>query len=199
MKLHYSKILLFSIPLNILVTSSHAHNKNKPSITSHHTPRYTSRVLSELASIGATALYTLCQWQTKAIAAATEYALAEGAAVGKNIGDTLGKKGVISGLQYFDVDVFFPKIFNSIGNAIPYYDAKTIGAAIAEEHAQNCALVSTNVGAKCYPFEVNLGIREALTFEQTGPPASGHIRELIKGIVGDVKKAADARTAELLF
>ncbi|CDO62240.1 rifin [Plasmodium reichenowi] len=42
MKLHYTKILLFSFPLNIL-----AHNKNKPSITSHHTPIYTSRLLSE--------------------------------------------------------------------------------------------------------------------------------------------------------
>ncbi|CDO61822.1 rifin [Plasmodium reichenowi] len=42
MKLHYTKILLFSIPLNIL-----AHNKNKPYITPHHTPIYASRVLSE--------------------------------------------------------------------------------------------------------------------------------------------------------
>ncbi|CDO64825.1 rifin [Plasmodium reichenowi] len=47
MKLHYSNILLFTLPLNILVTSYHAHNKNKPYITSHHTPIYISRVLSE--------------------------------------------------------------------------------------------------------------------------------------------------------
>ncbi|CZT62775.1 rifin [Plasmodium falciparum NF54] len=47
MKLHYTKILLICLPLNILVLSSYVHNKNKPSITSHHTPRYTSRVLSE--------------------------------------------------------------------------------------------------------------------------------------------------------
>ncbi|EUR72749.1 hypothetical protein PFBG_02324 [Plasmodium falciparum 7G8] len=47
MKLHYPKILLFSIPLNILITSSsNAHNKNKLYITSH-TPTTTSRVLSE--------------------------------------------------------------------------------------------------------------------------------------------------------
>ncbi|SOV81646.1 rifin PIR protein, putative [Plasmodium reichenowi] len=42
MKLHYSKILLFVIPLNIL-----AHNKNKPYITTRHTPITTSRVISE--------------------------------------------------------------------------------------------------------------------------------------------------------
>ncbi|SOS76413.1 rifin [Plasmodium sp. gorilla clade G1] len=42
MKLHYSKILLFSLPLNIL-----AHSKNKPYITPRHTPNTTSRVLSE--------------------------------------------------------------------------------------------------------------------------------------------------------
>ncbi|EUR81792.1 hypothetical protein PFBG_00172 [Plasmodium falciparum 7G8] len=48
MKLNYTKILLFFFPLNILVTSYHAHNnKNKPSITPRHTQRYTSRVLSE--------------------------------------------------------------------------------------------------------------------------------------------------------
>ncbi|SOS79527.1 PIR protein [Plasmodium sp. gorilla clade G1] len=47
MKLHYPKILLFSIPLNILITSSsNAHNKNKIYIKSH-TPTTTSRVLSE--------------------------------------------------------------------------------------------------------------------------------------------------------
>ncbi|ETW27853.1 hypothetical protein PFFCH_04728 [Plasmodium falciparum FCH/4] len=42
MKLHYSKILFFSLLLNIL-----EHNNNKPSITPHHTPITTSRVLSE--------------------------------------------------------------------------------------------------------------------------------------------------------
>ncbi|SOV84062.1 rifin PIR protein, putative [Plasmodium reichenowi] len=48
MKLHCSKILLFVLPINILLKlSSNAHNKNKPSITPHHTPTTTSRVLSE--------------------------------------------------------------------------------------------------------------------------------------------------------
>ncbi|ETW20264.1 hypothetical protein PFFVO_00888 [Plasmodium falciparum Vietnam Oak-Knoll (FVO)] len=45
MKLHCSKILLFLLPLNILVTSYHVHSKNKPSITSHHTQ--TNRSLCE--------------------------------------------------------------------------------------------------------------------------------------------------------
>ncbi|EWC77652.1 surface antigen [Plasmodium falciparum UGT5.1] len=42
MKLYYTKILLFCLPLNIL-----AHSKNKPHTTPHHTPTTTSRVLSE--------------------------------------------------------------------------------------------------------------------------------------------------------
>ncbi|ETW15092.1 hypothetical protein PFFVO_05996 [Plasmodium falciparum Vietnam Oak-Knoll (FVO)] len=47
MKLHYYKILLFSLSLIILViSSSNAHNKNKPYITIH-TPTTTSRVLIE--------------------------------------------------------------------------------------------------------------------------------------------------------
>ncbi|SOS80842.1 PIR protein, putative [Plasmodium sp. gorilla clade G1] len=42
MKLHYTNILLFSLPLNILVN-----NKNKPYITPRHRQTSTSRVLSE--------------------------------------------------------------------------------------------------------------------------------------------------------
>ncbi|SPJ13137.1 PIR protein [Plasmodium sp. DRC-Itaito] len=45
MKLHYSKILLFFLPLNILLTSYHVHNKSKPYITPDHTQ--TNRSLCE--------------------------------------------------------------------------------------------------------------------------------------------------------
>ncbi|CDO61924.1 rifin [Plasmodium reichenowi] len=45
MKFHYINILLFALPLNILVTLCHAHNKNKPYITPQHTP--TTRSLCE--------------------------------------------------------------------------------------------------------------------------------------------------------
>ncbi|SOV75773.1 rifin PIR protein, putative [Plasmodium reichenowi] len=45
MKLHYSRKLLFALPLNIFVTSSsNVYNKNKPYITTRHIPIYTSRV-----------------------------------------------------------------------------------------------------------------------------------------------------------
>ncbi|ETW48422.1 hypothetical protein PFMALIP_03537 [Plasmodium falciparum MaliPS096_E11] len=47
MKLHCSKILLFSLPLNILVSSSYEHKKNKSYIIPHYTPTTASRVLSE--------------------------------------------------------------------------------------------------------------------------------------------------------
>ncbi|SPJ08241.1 rifin PIR protein,putative [Plasmodium sp. DRC-Itaito] len=48
MKLYCSKIILFFLTLNILVTSSScAHNNNEPSITPHRTQIYISRVLSE--------------------------------------------------------------------------------------------------------------------------------------------------------
>ncbi|CDO62052.1 rifin [Plasmodium reichenowi] len=47
MKLHCSKILFFFLSLNILVTSSYAHNKNKPYMITNHTATTTSRVLSE--------------------------------------------------------------------------------------------------------------------------------------------------------
>ncbi|EWC73413.1 surface antigen [Plasmodium falciparum UGT5.1] len=47
MKLHYTKILLFSLPLNILVSLSYTHSKNKRHITAHNTPIIIPRVLSE--------------------------------------------------------------------------------------------------------------------------------------------------------
>ncbi|CDO62057.1 rifin [Plasmodium reichenowi] len=50
MKLHYTKILLFFFPLNILVTSYHMHNKNKPYITSHHTQTNRSLYESDIQS-----------------------------------------------------------------------------------------------------------------------------------------------------
>ncbi|SOS81644.1 PIR protein, putative [Plasmodium sp.] len=43
MKLCYYKILLFSLALNILVSSSYENNKNKSYITPRHTPTITSR------------------------------------------------------------------------------------------------------------------------------------------------------------
>ncbi|EWC74993.1 surface antigen [Plasmodium falciparum UGT5.1] len=46
MKLHCSKILLFALPLNILITSSNVNTHKKPYITPH-TSTTTSRVLSE--------------------------------------------------------------------------------------------------------------------------------------------------------
>ncbi|SOS80840.1 rifin [Plasmodium sp. gorilla clade G1] len=46
MKLCYYKILLFSLALNILISSSYEHNNNKSYITPH-TPTNTSRVLRE--------------------------------------------------------------------------------------------------------------------------------------------------------
>ncbi|EUT79322.1 hypothetical protein PFAG_05889 [Plasmodium falciparum Santa Lucia] len=46
MKMHYTKILLFSLELNILMLSSYEQNNNKQYITAH-TPTTTSRLLSE--------------------------------------------------------------------------------------------------------------------------------------------------------
>ncbi|SOV83737.1 PIR protein [Plasmodium reichenowi] len=47
MKVHYINILLFALPLNILLLSSQAHNKNKPQ-TTPHTPKITiTRLLCE--------------------------------------------------------------------------------------------------------------------------------------------------------
>ncbi|SPJ13176.1 rifin PIR protein,putative [Plasmodium sp. DRC-Itaito] len=47
MKLHYSKIFLFFLRLNILLTLYQVYNNKEPHTTPHHTPTTTSRVLSE--------------------------------------------------------------------------------------------------------------------------------------------------------
>ncbi|SCM18798.1 PIR protein, putative [Plasmodium sp.] len=48
MKIHYINILLFALPINILLLSSQAHNKNKPCTTPSHTQNIpTTRLLCE--------------------------------------------------------------------------------------------------------------------------------------------------------
>ncbi|SOV78681.1 rifin PIR protein, putative [Plasmodium reichenowi] len=47
MNVHYSKILLFFLLLNILVTLYHVNTHKKPSITTHNTTIYKPRLLSE--------------------------------------------------------------------------------------------------------------------------------------------------------
>ncbi|CDO61668.1 rifin [Plasmodium reichenowi] len=153
--------------------------------------------MPELGAMGATALYALNELKRYAFFSAAKYAIFKGAAAGKIIGDTLGKKAVISGLQNFEVPKFFPNIFNSIGVSTHYYDAKTIGSAIAKEHLINCAGGATDGGVNiCHAFEIILDIRDASTLRETGPPAGQYIPKFIDSLIGEIKRFADAKTLE---
>ncbi|EUT82041.1 hypothetical protein PFAG_04223 [Plasmodium falciparum Santa Lucia] len=101
-----------------------------------------------------------------------------------------GKIAVIESLEFIEVHKFFPGIFKNISNITHYADVKNFVGDIVKEHALNCALGTTNVGAKCSPFEVNLGILEAITFKKTGPPAKDAIPEIVGEIVEGAKGAA---------
>ncbi|CDO63782.1 rifin [Plasmodium reichenowi] len=147
-----------------------------------------------LAGIAEGALYV---WKPLALDAAKEAAIAKGAAEGLAAGLKAGKKVVIDALDYFDVDVFFPKIFNSILKINDYTEVTKFSEVIVTKHAQNCALKANDISSKCNAFEVKLGIYDAATGRPSGPPANNFIPEVLKDLVGDAKGAATTETAKV--
>ncbi|ETW30962.1 hypothetical protein PFFCH_01577 [Plasmodium falciparum FCH/4] len=115
--------------------------------------------MPEVGSIGATALYTLCQWQTKAIAAATEYALAEGAAQGLAAGIQVGKGVAIKSLKLLGVEYFWPRMSNYIHNMSHYNEVANLTPVIYTHKYKVCvAGVDESVDAMCTQFDINFGV-----------------------------------------
>ncbi|KNG74063.1 rifin [Plasmodium falciparum IGH-CR14] len=115
--------------------------------------------MPEVASIGATALYTLCQWQTKAIAAATEYALAEGAAQGLAAGIQEGKLVAIKSLEELGVKYFWTGMSNYIHNMSHYKEVAKLTPVIYTHKYKVCvAGVDESVDAMCTQFDINFRV-----------------------------------------
>ncbi|KNC37556.1 rifin [Plasmodium falciparum RAJ116] len=153
--------------------------------------------MPEVGSIGATALYTLCQWQTKAIAAATEYALAEGAAKGAVAGEAAGKNAIIGALKtYFHIDNLNGTLLQSFFNSTPYTDVPTIATAIDTEMNTSCSSTLAKSG-----YESFCALRETFKkFATSGKPPVDQKTAITKGVtevVGKATQTAEAKAAQV--
>ncbi|EUR80875.1 hypothetical protein PFBG_00241 [Plasmodium falciparum 7G8] len=96
-------------------------------------------VMPGFGAIGGTALYALNQLKPTAIAAATEYALAEGAAKGAVAGEAAGKSAIIGALrEYFKIHRLNGTSLQSFFKTTPYNDVTTIATAIDTDMTTLC-------------------------------------------------------------
>ncbi|CDO62043.1 rifin [Plasmodium reichenowi] len=114
--------------------------------------------LPELGAMGATALYALSQWQTKAIADAIIAAKEAGALAGEAAGNALGMEIVNAFLKGLSVDKLIPGISKSIGNAIPFNGAGQIADAILGKYSNTCMSLSNNTPTICTTIGNNFNI-----------------------------------------
>ncbi|ETW19854.1 hypothetical protein PFFVO_01240 [Plasmodium falciparum Vietnam Oak-Knoll (FVO)] len=118
--------------------------------------------MPEVASIGATALYTLCQWQTKAIAAATEYALAEGAAQGLAAGIQAGKEVAIKSLKLLGVEEFWTGMSSEILKMSHYNEVANLTAVIHPLKYNACKDATYDIFENiCQQFDIKIGVLTA--------------------------------------
>ncbi|SOS81894.1 PIR protein [Plasmodium sp.] len=118
--------------------------------------------MPEVASIGATALYTLCQWQTKAIAAATKYALAEGAAQGAIAGIQEGKLVAIKLLEKLGVQQFWTGMSSEILKMNHYNEVANLTDVIYTPKLKVCSEANYDIFENiCQQFDIKIGVYTA--------------------------------------
>ncbi|ETW15089.1 hypothetical protein PFFVO_06000 [Plasmodium falciparum Vietnam Oak-Knoll (FVO)] len=143
--------------------------------------------------IGAVAVHVWKPLALKAaIAAAIAKSAAEISAAANAAGIQAGKIAVIESLKSLGVHNFWTEMSNSIGTTIPYYDAKTIGAAIAKEHGQICNLSSTYTPPICGEFDIKFNIYSSTNLVRDALPSKLGIKAKVEGIVTQAEGAADA-------
>ncbi|KNG74205.1 rifin [Plasmodium falciparum IGH-CR14] len=145
--------------------------------------------------IGLTGAVAVNAWKTAELAAAKAAAIAEGAAKGAIAGNAQGMEVVINFLKYWGVDVLIPKIYETFVATNRYADVTTIAGAIAEKHAQNCAILangSSANGPMCETFGVKFGLMHAVTHSPIGGPANIEIPQKINELAEEATEAADA-------
>ncbi|KOB61784.1 hypothetical protein PFHG_03520 [Plasmodium falciparum HB3] len=146
--------------------------------------------MPEVGSIGATALYTLCQWQTKAIATAIEKALAESAAQGLAAGIQAGKGVAIKSLKELGVEYFWPGMSNYIHNMSHYKEVANLTDVIHPLKYNACKNTTEAVMVKCDAFDINFGV---LTAEGKNAVVPGKaLPKVLKGIVSNAETTANA-------
>ncbi|CAC9696392.1 PIR protein, putative [Plasmodium sp. DRC-Itaito] len=141
----------------------------------------------ELGAIGATALYTLSQWQTRAIAAAITAAKQAGSAAGIKAGEAAGKNLVIKFLKEWGVEQFCPDLLESIGTKIPYTDITNIANSIYVKYSTSCS-ASVTKNPICDVIATNLKLIPNGSYNPL--PTKYAIPKIINGLVEKAKTTA---------
>ncbi|SOV84080.1 rifin PIR protein, putative [Plasmodium reichenowi] len=134
-------------------------------------------------------------WKPAAIAAAKEAAKEAAIAAGKAAGDAYGKSAVIKALDYYEVDYFFPRIFESIRNIKNYTDVTNFSSQIVAEYKQICAS-SSIYGDEWIHFNGSFGLWDPETSGLIGNPST-EIPKTINSLVGTTKTAVDIEAGEV--
>ncbi|ETW43495.1 hypothetical protein PFNF135_02408 [Plasmodium falciparum NF135/5.C10] len=148
--------------------------------------------MPEVGSIGGMALYTLSQWKTGSLLAATKYAMKEGAIKGAIAGKARGMEIVIEALKQKGIAEYCPGIYQSILKIERITDLKNFAGDIIQEHNKICALTSTTDNPLCAKFGVRLGTHKAIN-NPYGPPAS----DLVPKLLEEVTRKADQTAKEV--
>ncbi|SOS81624.1 PIR protein, putative [Plasmodium sp.] len=147
--------------------------------------------MPEVGSIGATALYTLCQWQTKAIATAIEKAMVQGAAEGLAAGIQAGKVVAIKSLEKLGVEQFWTGMSNYILKMSHYNEVANLTAVIYKHKYDACvAATQESFEAICTELDINF-----LVFTEDGKYATlpkDAVPKVLKAIVSKAETTAKA-------
>ncbi|CDO61826.1 rifin [Plasmodium reichenowi] len=147
--------------------------------------------MPELGSIGGSLLSALYAWKPAALEAATKYALKEGLAFGKIIGEAKGKEIVIKFLKEWGVDYFCPDFYNSIGTKIHYTNIAKFAESILTQQQRACSVgADPSVNAMCSKFNVSFGIKNEAGIS-IGAPGPGPVENVLNGLVKKATGTAD--------
>ncbi|SCM18892.1 PIR protein, putative [Plasmodium sp.] len=147
--------------------------------------------MPEVGSIGATALYTLCQWQNKAIAAATEYALAKGAAKGAIAGIQAGKGVAIKSLKELGVQQFWTGMSSEILKMSDYNGVANLTDVIYTAKLKVCDDVTYDMFVNmCEQFDIKIGVYTAEVKNAVVPGKA--LPKVLNEIVSEAETTAKA-------
>ncbi|SCM18848.1 PIR protein, putative [Plasmodium sp. gorilla clade G1] len=108
--------------------------------------------------LGEIAAFALKGWKSEAIAAATKYAMKEGASQGAAKGLAAGMRVTIGVLKKHGVGELCPELLESIGSTIHYTDSGQIAKIILQNLDKYCGLGSTPSDLSCMVIRTKLGM-----------------------------------------
>ncbi|ETW26821.1 hypothetical protein PFFCH_05758 [Plasmodium falciparum FCH/4] len=146
--------------------------------------------MPEVGSIGGGLLYALNAWKTTAIAAATEYALAKGAAQGAIAGIQAGKGVAIKSLKLWGVQQFWPGMSKYILNMRHYSEVADLTDVMYTHKYKVCEGAIEAVLDKCDTLDIKIGVLTADSKYKVLPKDA--VPEALKGIVSEAESTAKA-------